>query len=84
LKSKTLSNEAREFIAADKQNKMNNISELVEQQKALEEDVSAKRKVAVEVKRDFQKIVNEKKNIDLPVSVDIENILNKYNISAAV
>ncbi len=84
MKSKTLSNEAREFIAADKQNKMNNISELVEQQKALEEDVSAKRKVAVEVKRDFQKIVNEKKNIDLPVSVDIENILNKYNISAAV
>jgi hypothetical protein len=83
LKSRTLLNTARESITAEKQNKDNNISELVEQRKRLEKDVSLKRKAVVDVKKDFQKIAKEKKKIDLPVSADIENILNRYNITAA-
>jgi len=42
-----------------------------------------KRKILAEKKKDVQEIIKRKKNIYMPVTADLENILNSYNIMAA-
>jgi hypothetical protein len=56
---------------------------MVEQRKNLEKDVLLKRKVLAEKKKGFQEILKRKKKIDMPVTADLENILNSYIIMAA-
>jgi hypothetical protein len=46
-------------------------------------EIIAKRKLVVERKKELQQIQAKKNKIDLLVTADIENILNKYNITAA-
>jgi hypothetical protein len=83
LKSRRLSNEQRISIALEKENKEAHISELVEQRKNLEKDATLKRKMVMEKRKDFHQLLKTKKKNDLPVSAELENILNSYNITAA-
>ncbi len=46
-------------------------------------NLSYSRKLLGEKKKELKQIQSDKKKIDLPVSAEIENILLKYNISAA-
>ena len=83
FKSHGLTNEQRNGITAERENKVRLISGMVEQRKHLEKDVLLKRKVLAEKKKGFQEILKRKKKIDMPVTADLENILNSYIIMAA-
>jgi hypothetical protein len=67
----------------EKQQKERRTIELVDKRKFLEKEITLKRKLVTERKKELQQIQASKKKINLPVSADIENILNKYNILAA-
>ena len=41
-----------------------------------------KRKVLAEKKKGFQEIIEWKEKLDMPVTADLENILNSYNMTA--
>jgi len=49
----------------------------------MEKNLSYSHKLLGEKKKELKQIQSDKKKIDLPVSAEIENILLKYNISAA-
>jgi hypothetical protein len=83
LRSRTLTTERKAHIKREQEAKEKEISELVEQHKLLEKDIPLKRKIVSDRKKELQKIQDRKKKIDLPVSANIENLLNDYNISAA-
>jgi hypothetical protein len=51
--------------------------------KRMETGIAHKRKVLGENTKVLKKNQTEKKKIDLPVSVEVKNILLRYNISAA-
>jgi hypothetical protein len=82
LRSRTLTTEQKAHITREKEAKEMGISELDEQRKLLEKDTPLKRKIVSDRKKELQKIQDRKKKIDLPVSANIENLLNDYNISA--
>jgi hypothetical protein len=63
FKSHGLTNEQRNGITAERENKVRLISGMVEQRKHLEKDVLLKRKVLAEKKKGFQEIIKWKKKI---------------------
>jgi hypothetical protein len=83
LKDRTLTIEQRNAISVGKEQKETIITQMVAQRKALEKDLSLKKKALADRRKDLQGIQRKKKKIDFPVSADIENILKEYNISAA-
>jgi hypothetical protein len=82
-RSRMLTNEQRNHITMEKHLKERRITELVEERNFFEKEITVKRKLVTERKKKLQQIRGKKNKIDLPVTADIENILNKYNIMAA-
>jgi hypothetical protein len=59
------------------------IAEMVQQRKALEADLTLKRKFVGTAKAALKKVRETKKKIEMPAFADIENILLEFGISAA-
>jgi hypothetical protein len=59
------------------------IAEMVQQRKALEADLTLKRKSVGTAKAALKKVWETKKKIEMPAFADIENILLEFGISAA-
>jgi len=83
LRGRELSNEQRIRYTLERDNKDREITQLIQQRKDIEKELTSRRKVLAQKKKDFQELVKKKKKIDLPVTADLENILNGYNITAA-
>lgn len=83
LRGRGLSNEQRICYTLERDNKDREITQLIQQRKDIEKELTSRRKVLAQKKKDFQELVKKKKKIDLPVTADLENILNGYNITAA-
>ena len=83
LNNKTINAQNKDEISREKNDIDTNISSFIDNRKELELEISTKRRILGEKKKDVQNIQKEKKKIDRPVSAEIENILIQYNISAA-
>jgi hypothetical protein len=83
LKSKRISAEERESLKQQQQEIDNNISALVDQRKALEADVTNKRKNLTAARAKLKEVRAKKKKIETPFLAEIENILLQHNICAA-
>jgi hypothetical protein len=59
------------------------IADIVRDRKALESDITLKRKAVTTAKASLKAIREKKRKVDMPVFSDIKNILLEYDITAA-
>jgi hypothetical protein len=83
LKRRTITEEERRNFLAEWEITVGNITLMTDEWKRMEKNLSYSCKLLGEKKKGLKKIQSDKKKIDLSVSAGIENILLKYNISAA-
>jgi hypothetical protein len=78
-----LTEDERNNLLSEREIAEGNIALMIKERKRLEKEVTNRRKLLGDKKKNLKNLQAQKKKIDLPVSAEIENILLQYNISAA-
>jgi hypothetical protein len=83
LKRRKLAQNEQNNLLSERKITYGNISLMTDERKRMKTGITHKQKLVGKKKKISKKIQSDKKQIDLPVTVEIENILLQYNISAA-
>jgi len=83
LKPRNLTQDERDSLLAQRQELDDAIKSLLDQQKRLKADASAKRKIFAEASKALKDIQSKKSKIDTPTIATMENIFLKFEVSPA-
>jgi hypothetical protein len=83
LKPRNLTQDERDSLLAQRQELDDAIKSLLDQQKRLKADASAKRKIFAEAFKALKDIQSKKSKIDTPTIATMENIFLKFEVSPA-